>query len=117
MNEKKLSKLESEQVDDDFEKMLQEFINNDSDADEDLDEDTTSDDPDADEDDGEHQSFESTDVAANDDDEDLPIRVGVERNYMPEITKVEIEIQPLIFGSLYVNGDVAVTIHGQAALV
>ena len=34
MNEKKLSKLESEQVDDDFEKMLQEFINNDSDADE-----------------------------------------------------------------------------------
>ena len=114
MNEKKLSKLESEQVDDDFEKMLQEFINNDSDADEDLDEDTTSDDPDADEDDGEHQSFESTDVAANNDDEDLPIRVGVERNYMPEITKVEIEVQPLIFGSLYVNGDVAVTIHGQA---
>jgi AAA+ superfamily predicted ATPase len=119
MNEKKLSKLESEQVDEDFEKMLQEFIDQEFDADEDLDEDTTSDDSDTDEDygayqssDGEHQSSESTDVAANEN-EDLSIRLGGERNYMPEITKVEVEIQPLLFGSLYVNGDVAVTIYGH----
>ena len=112
MNEKKLSRLESEQVDDDFEKMLQEFIDRELEDDGDLDEDKTSDDPDADEDDGEHQSSENTDVAASED-EELPIRLGGERNYMPEITKVEIEVQPQIFGSLYINGEVAVTIHGK----
>ena len=103
--EKDLFTLENEQCDDDFDKIFQEFINQEYDADDDLDENTTSDDSDADED-------ETTDVAANED-EEIPICFGGERNYMPEITKVEIQIQPNLFGSFYVNGDVAVTIHGQ----
>lgn len=63
MNEKKLSKLESEQIDDDFEKMLQDFINQEFDGDRDLDENTNSDDSDADDD---------TNDFDDSDDEDLP---------------------------------------------
>ena len=85
--EKDLLTLENEQCDDDFEKMLQEFIDEEPDADDDLDETPTS------------------------DNHDTSICFEGNRNYMPEITKVEIQIQPDIFGSLYLNGDVAVTIH------
>ena len=106
--EKDFKKLEDEQVDDEFEKLLQEFIDRIDDDDDDLDDETASDDSDTDVED-------TTDGDANDDDheEESPIRFGGERNYMPEMTKVEIEVQPDIFGSLYLNGDVAVTIHGK----
>ena len=101
--QKDLFTLDNEQNDDDFDKMLQEFINEELDDDEDLEEDP---------DDADTYEEETSDVFANDD-EDNPIRVGGERNYMPEITKVEIEVQPQLPGSLYVNGQVVVTIYGK----
>ena len=101
--QKDLFTLDNEQNDDDFDKMLQEFINEELDDDDDLEEDP---------DDADTYEEETSDVFANDD-EDNPIRVGGERNYMPEITKVEIEVQPQLPGSLYVNGQVVVTIYGK----
>ena len=116
--EKDFKKLDDEQVDDEFEKLLQEFIDRIDDDDDDLDDETASDDSDTDVEDttdGDANDEDMTDGDANDDDheEESPIRFGGERNYMPEMTKVEIEVQPDIFGSLYLNGDVAVTIHGK----
>ena len=117
--QKDLFPLDNEPNDDDFDKMLQEFIdeefNSDDDNledDDDLDDDTDEDDGDDQSSDGELPSFETSDVSANDG-EDILLRVGGERNYMPEITKVEIAVQPLLPGSLYVNGQVVVTIHGK----
>ena len=118
--QKDLFTLDNEPNDDDFDKMLQEFIDEEFNSDDDnLEDDDDLDDADADEDDGDDQSsdgelpsLETSDVFANDDEEIL-LRVGGERNYMPEITKVEIEVQPLIPGSLYINGQVVVTIHGK----
>lgn len=95
--EKDLLKLDNEQYDDDFEKLLQGFLN---------DNDTTSDDSDTDDED-------TVDDDTNDDDEEHTSRFGGERHYMPDVTKVKIEIQPHLFGSLYVNGDVAVTLYGK----
>ena len=118
--QKDLFTLDNEPNDDDFDKMLQEFIDEEFNSDDDnLEDDDDLDDDDTDEDDGDDQSsdgeppsLETSDVFANDDEEIL-LRVGGERNYMPEITKVEIEVQPLIPGSLYINGQVVVTIHGK----
>ena len=93
--EKDLLKLDNEPCDDDFEKLFQNF----------LDDDTTSDDSDADDED-------TVDDATDDDEDDTP-RFGGERHYIPEITKVEIQVQPNLFDSPYVNGDVAVTIRGK----
>ncbi len=87
-------KLDNEQIDDDFEKMFQEY----------LDDEQTSDDPDTDDED-------TTDSEANDD--DILSRLGGQRSYMPDIKKVDIEIQPQLFGDLYINGDVEVTIRGK----
>ena len=118
--QKDLFPLDNEPNDDDFDKMLQEFIDEEFNSDDDnLEDDDDLDDDDTDEDDGDDQSsdgelpsFETSDVSANDG-EDILLRVGGERNYMPEITKVEIAVQPLLPGSLYVNGQVVVTIHGK----
>ena len=93
--EKDLLKLDNEQSDDDFEKIFQDF----------LDKELSSDDSDA-------EDENTVDGEANDERVD-PSRFGGERNYMPEITKVEIQIQPHLFDSPYVNGDVAVTICGK----
>ena len=93
--EKDFRKLDNEPCDDDFEKIFQDFLNDE----------TTSDDADADDED-------TVDDKPGDDGMD-PIRFGGERNYIPEITKVEIHVQPDLFDSPYVNGDVAVTIHGK----
>ena len=103
--QKDLFPLDNEPNDDDFDKMLQEFIDTEMDNDDDLEDDDDLDDADTDE-------RETSDASANDG-EEIPLRVGGERNYMPEITKVEIEVQPLLPGSLYVNGQVVVTIHGK----
>ena len=105
--QKDLFTLDNEPNEDEFDKMLQEFIDEefDSDDDDNLEDDDDLDDADTDEE-------ESPGFAANDN-EELSIRVGGERNYMPEITKVEIDVQPLLPGSLYVNGQVVVTIHGK----
>ena len=94
--EKDLLKLDDEQCDDDFEKLFQEF----------LDDDKTSDDADTEDED-------TVDGETNEDGKD-PYHFGGERNYIPEIKKVEIDIQPNLFGTPYVNGDIMVTIHGKA---
>ena len=91
--EKDLLKLDNEQCDDDFDKLLQGF----------LDDDTTSDDADTED--------EDTVDDKTDDDVGDSYHFGGERNYIPEITKVEIQVQPNLFGSPYVNGDIAVTIQ------
>ena len=93
--EKDLVKLDDEQCDDDFEKIFQDF----------LDEESTSDDADT-------ENEDTIDGEANEDGKD-PYRFGGERNYIPEIKKVEIDIQPNLFGTPYINGDIAVTIHGK----
>lgn len=93
--EKDLLKLDNEQCDDDFDKLLQGF----------LDDDTTSDDADTED--------EDTVDDKTDDDVGDSYHFGGERNYIPEITKVEIQVQPNLFGSPYVNGDIAVTIQGN----
>ena len=61
-------KLDNEQIDDDFEKMFQEY----------LDDEQTSDDPDTDDED-------TTDSEANDD--DILSRLGGQRSYMPDIKR------------------------------
>ena len=83
--DKDLLKLNDEQCDDDFDKLLQGF----------LDDDTTSDDADT------------------EDEDTVSYRFGGERNYIPEIKNVEIQVQPNLFGTPYVNGDIVVTIHGK----
>ncbi len=93
--EKDLLKLDNEQCDDDFEKMFQSF----------LDDELSSDDSDADD--------EDTNDGETNDDEDHAPRFGGERHYMPEITKVKILVQPHLFDSVYVNGDIAVTLYGK----
>ena len=95
--QKDLFTLDNEPNDDDFDKMLQEFIDNEMNDDEEALEEETPDDSDTD----------------GDDDEEIPLSIGGERKYMPEITKVEIAVQPQLSGSLYVNGQVVVTIHGK----
>ena len=93
--EKDLLKLDNEQCDDDFEKMFQGF----------LDDELSSDDSDTDD--------ENTNDGETNDDEDHAPRFGGERHYMPEITKVKILVQPHLFDSVYVNGDIAVTLYGK----
>ena len=94
--EKNLFKLDNEPLDDDFEKLFMDYLK----------EELSSDDSNTDKED-------TTDGDANDDEEDNSLRFGGERNYMPEIKQVEIQVQPQLFGTLYVNGDIAVTIRGN----
>ena len=94
--EKNLLKLDNEPLDDDFEKLFMDYLK----------EELSSDDSNTDKED-------TTDGDANDDEEDNSLRFGGERNYMPEIKQVEIQVQPQLFGTLYVNGDIAVTIRGN----
>lgn len=82
--EKDLLKLDNEPCDDDFEKLLQGF----------LDDDTTSDDADTED--------EDTVDGETDDDKGDPYHFGGEHNYIPEIKKVEIQVQPKLFGTPYV---------------
>lgn len=93
--EKDLLKLDNEPCDDDFDKLFQDFLD-----------DATFDDSDAED--------EDTVDSATDDDGIDPARFGGERNYIPEIKKVEIQVQPNLFGTPYVNGDIAVTIRGNS---
>ena len=93
--EKNLLKLDNEQFDDDFEKLFQSFLK----------EELSSDDSDADD--------EDTTVAEPSDDGTSVTRFVGERNYMREITKVKIQVQPRLYGDLYVYGDIAVTIYGK----
>jgi len=93
--EKDLLKLDNEPNDDDFDKLFQDFLD-----------DATSDDSDAED--------EDTVDSTTDDDGIDTARFGGERNYIPEIKKVEIQVQPNLFGTPYVNGDIAVTIRGNS---
>ena len=93
--EKDLLKLDNEQCDDDFEKIFQDFLNDELSSD-----------------DADTEDEDTVDDEANDDEVDSP-RFGGERNYIPEIAKVEIHVQPNLFDTPYVNGDIAVTIHGK----
>ena len=88
-------KQDKDPLEEEFEKLLQGF----------LDDDTTSDDV--------NTNDENTvDGEANDDENDT-FRFGGERHYIPEISKVKIQVQPHLFDSVYVNGDIAVTLYGK----
>ena len=91
-------KLDNEPLDEEFEKLVQGFL-----ADEKSSDDSDTDDEDTDED---------GDADDEGGDNGVPNFAG-ERLYIPEITKVEIRVQPRLFGPTYVNGDIEVTIHGQ----
>ena len=88
-------KLDNEPLDDDFEKLFQDYLK----------EELSSDDANTDDE-------NTVDGEANDDDDDTS-RFGGERHYIPEITKVKIQVQPHLFDSVYVNGDIAVTLYGK----
>ena len=92
---KDLLKLDDEQFDDDFEKLFQDYLK----------EELSSDDSDT--------GDEDTNDGETNDDEDHTPRFGGERHYMQEITKVKILVQPHLFDSVYVNGDIAVTLYGK----
>ena len=94
--EKDLVKLDNEQCDDDFEKLFQDFLK----------EELSSEKSDTDDED-------TTDGDANDDEEDISLRFRGERHYMPELFKVGIEVQPDLFDTPYINGDIAVAILGE----
>ena len=95
--EKDLVKLDNEQNDDDFDKLFQDYLN----------EELSSKDSDTNDED-------TTDGDANDDDEDdISLRFRGERHYMPELFKVGIEVQPDLFDTPYVNGDIVVAILGK----
>ena len=95
--EKDLLKLDDEQCDDDFEKIFQDYLK----------EELSSDDSDT----GDEDTDEEAE--ADDEKEDNTIRFGGERHYIPEMTKVRIQVQPHLFDSVYVNGDIAVTLCGK----
>lgn len=95
--EKDLVKLDNEQNDDDFDKLFQDYLN----------EELSSKDSDTNDED-------TTEGDANDDDEDdISLRFRGERHYMPELFKVGIEVQPDLFDTPYVNGDIVVAILGK----
>jgi hypothetical protein len=96
---KDLVKLDNEQCEDDFEKFLQGFLDDD---------DTTSDDADTDDENTDEEDKESSSSQTV-----CPRDFGGERHYIPEMTKVEIQVQPHLFDSVYVNGDIAVTLCGK----
>ena len=93
--EKNSMKQDKDPLEEEFEKLLQGF----------LDDDTTSDDVNTDDE-------NTVDGEANDD-ENNTFRFGGERHYIPEISKVKIQVQPHLFDSVYVNGDIAVTLYGK----
>ena len=92
---KNLMKLDNEPLDDDFEKLFQDYLK----------EELSSDDANTDDE-------NTVDGEANDDEDDTS-RFGGERHYIPEITKVKIQVQPHLFDSVYVNGDIAATLYGK----
>ncbi|MBO6032501.1 MAG: AAA family ATPase [Prevotella sp.] len=95
--EKDLLKLDNEPCDDDFDKLFQDYLN----------EELSSKDSDTNDED-------TTEGDANDDDEDdISLRFRGERHYMPELFKVGIEVQPDLFDTPYVNGDIVVAILGK----
>ena len=94
---KDLLKLDDEQFDDDFEKLFQDYLK----------EELSSEDSDTDEEDTDEEA------EADDEEENNTIRFGGERHYIPEMTKVRIQVQPHLFDSVYVNGDIAVTLCGK----
>lgn len=96
-------KQDKDPLEEEFDKLLQEFLK----------EDSTSDDADTnDENTNDDETQRAGSGMANDDEDQTP-RFGDERHYIPEMTKVKIQVQPHLFDSVYVNGDIAVTLYGK----